>query len=107
IYLSSAEVGSLARDLASKSHFCSWIVDLSSPGQLKLMQRTTGKHLSAVGAPFKFGPPEGANFFALHGWKAKESHGLLKTAAQFHRPPVELLSLLPEPAGTPGNFPWT
>lgn len=107
IYLSSAEVGSLAQDLASESHFRSWIIDLTSPGQLKLMQRTTGKQLSAVGAPFQFGPAEGPNFFAPHGWRTKESHGLLKTAAQFHRPPVELLSLLPEPAGAPGNFPWT
>jgi len=32
---------------------------------------------------------------------------LLKTAAQFKRPPVELLSLLPEPQGAPGNYPWT
>jgi len=31
----------------------------------------------------------------------------LKTAAQFKRAPVELLSLLPEPKGTPGNYPWT
>lgn len=107
IYFTAAEVASLAADLASGPHFHSWIIDLASPGQLKLMQRTIGKQLSQVGAAFKFGPAEGPNFFAQHGWKTKESHGLLKTAAQFNRHPVELLSLLPEPTGALGNFPWT
>jgi hypothetical protein len=32
---------------------------------------------------------------------------MLKTAAQHNRAPVELLSLLPEPKGNPGNYPWT
>jgi methyltransferase (TIGR00027 family) len=106
IYLSAEEVGSLARDLAAGAHFQSWIIDLASPGQLKLMQRTN-KHLSDAGAAFKFAPPEGPNFFFPHGWEPKDVQGLLKTAAQFNRPPVELLSLLPEPKGAPGRFPWT
>ena len=107
IYLTSEEVGSLAMDLSVEEHFESWAVDLASPGQLKLMQRTMGKQLSAAGAAFKFGPPEGPNFFVPYGWQPVEVQGLLKTAAQFKRPPVELLSLLPEPKGAPGNYPWT
>jgi len=71
------------------------------------MQRTTGKQLSEAGAAFKFGPPEGVNFFAPHGWEAVQVRGMLKTAAEFKRAPAELLSLLPEPEGNPGNFPWT
>jgi methyltransferase (TIGR00027 family) len=107
IYFSAEEVGSLARDLATGEHFQSWIIDLASPGQLKLMQRTTGKQLSEAGAAFKFGPSEGANFFLPYGWESRDVEGLLKTAAQFNRPPAELLSLLPEPKGNPGNYPWT
>ncbi|HXM23683.1 MAG TPA: SAM-dependent methyltransferase [Terriglobales bacterium] len=107
IYFTAEQVGSFARDLAGGAHFRSWIIDLASPGQLKLMQRTTGKQLSEAGAAFKFGPLEGPNFFVPHGWEPKDVQGLLKTAAQFKRPPVELLSLLPEPKGPPGNFPWT
>jgi methyltransferase (TIGR00027 family) len=107
IYLTTEEVGSLAMDLFAGEHFQSWAVDLASPGQLKLMQRTTGKQLGAAGAAFKFGPPEGPNFFVPYGWHPMEVQGLLKTAAQFKRPPVELLSLLPEPTGAPGNYPWT
>lgn len=107
IYFASDEVASLATDLAAHSRFRSWIVDLASPGQLRLMQRTTGKQLSEAGAAFKFGPSEGANFFAPCGWEPTEVQGLLKTAAQFKRAPDELLSLLPEPKGNPGNYPWT
>jgi methyltransferase (TIGR00027 family) len=107
IYFTAEEVGSLADDLSAQAHFQSWIVDLASPGQLKLMQRTTGKQLSEAGASFKFGPPEGPNFFGPHGWEPKDVQGLLGTAAQLKRAPVELLSLLPEPTGLPGNYPWT
>ncbi|HVH71185.1 MAG TPA: SAM-dependent methyltransferase [Candidatus Dormibacteraeota bacterium] len=107
IYLTAEEVSSLACDLASGAHFQTWIIDLASPGQLRIMQSTMGKQLSQAGAAFKFAPPEGPNFFVPHGWVPKEVQGLLKTAAQYHRPPVELLSLLPEPQGAPGNYPWT
>jgi methyltransferase (TIGR00027 family) len=107
IYFTAGEVASLAKDLAAGKHVESWIIDLVSPGQLRLMQRTTGKQLSEVGAAFKFGPPEGANFFGPFGWVPKDVQGMLKTAAQLNRAPAELLSLLPEPKGNPGNYPWT
>lgn len=107
IYFTSEDVASLAKSLAFERHFRSWVIDLASPGQLKLMQRTTGKQLSEAGAAFKFGPAEGVNFFTPHGWEPKEVQGLLKTAAQFKRAPAELLSLLPEPKGPFTNYPWT
>jgi methyltransferase (TIGR00027 family) len=107
IYFTTEEVASLAQDLSAQDHFQDWIIDLASPGQLKLMQRTTGKQLSEAGAAFKFGPPEGANFFAPYAWESKDVRGLLKTAAEFKRAPAELLSLLPEPKGSPRNYPWT
>jgi methyltransferase (TIGR00027 family) len=107
IYFTNEEVASLAQDLAACSRFRSWVIDLASPGQLRLMQRTTGKQLREAGAPFKFGPPEGQNFFLPYGWVAHEVEGMLKTAAKFNRPPAELLALLPEPKGLPGNYPWS
>jgi methyltransferase (TIGR00027 family) len=107
IYFTAEDVASLARDLSAEKHFHSWIIDLASPGQLRLMQRTTGKQLSEAGAAFKFGPPEGVQFFAPYGWEPKDVQGMLKTAAHFKRAPAELLSLLPEPKGNPGNYPWT
>ncbi len=109
IYLSAEEVAALARDLAAGSHFQRWIMDLGSPGLLRMMQRTTGKQLSKVGAPFKFGPAEGPAFFAPHGWEPLEVKGLLKTATQFKRPPffLRLLGRLPEQKGPAGNRPWS
>ena len=109
IYLSSEDVAELARDLASGGDFQRWVLDLASPGLLRMMQRTAGKHLSAVGAPFQFGPPEGPAFFAPHGWEAIEVKGMLKTAAQFKRPPLllRLLARLPENKGPAGKQPWS
>jgi len=107
IYFTAEEVASLARDLAKEQHVRTWIIDLASPGQLKLMQRSTGQQLMDANAAFKFGPPEGANFFVPHGWEPKNVQGFLKTAAQLGRAPDELLSLLPEPKGMLVNYPWT
>jgi len=107
IYFTAEDVASLARDIAAGEHFRSWLIDLASPGQLKLMQRSTGKQLSEADAAFKFGPAEGANFFLPHGWEPKDVQGFLKTAAQLGRAPAELLSLLPEPKVIAGNYPWT
>lgn len=106
IYFTAEEVGLLAKDLGMGEHFQSWIVDLASPGQLKLMQLTTGQQLSEAGAAFKFGPPDGPNFFVRHGWKPKDVQGLLQTAAQFNRSPKGLRPLHLDPTA-PGNFPWT
>ncbi len=107
IYFTPDQVASLARDLAAPAHVTNWIIDLASPGQLKLMQRTMGKQLSSAGAPFQFAPTEGAAFFAPHGWASVEVCGLLKTAAELNRAPNELRSLLPEPTGAFGNYPWS
>ncbi len=107
IYFTPEEVASLATDLAARANFVSWVIDLASPGQLKLMQRTTGKQLSEGNAAFKFGPAEGADYFIPFGWRPADVQGLLKTAAQFNRPPAELLGLLPEPKKRPPQYPWT
>jgi methyltransferase (TIGR00027 family) len=93
IYFTGVEVASFAEDLASTSQVRSWIIDLASPGQLRLMQATTGQQLNGVGAAFKFGPKEGAEFFAPHGWVPQDVQGLLKTAAKVGRAPRELCSL--------------
>src|ERR1700720_791794 len=68
IYLEPSQVIALAKGLAGSSQFQRWILDLHSPGLLRRMQRTTGKQLSQVGAPFKFGPPEGPQFLGPYGW---------------------------------------
>jgi len=109
IYLSAEEVAALAKDLGSGANLQRWIMDLSSPGLLKMMQKTTGKHLSEIGAPFKFAPAEGPAFFSPHGWEPMEVRSMLKTATKFKRPPLflRLLGHLPEKKGPAGNQPWS
>jgi len=109
IYLGREEVAALARDLASGTNFQRWVLDMASPGLLKMMQKTAGKHLSEVGAPFRFAPEEGPDFFKAHGWEPVTVKGMLKTAAKFKRPPLllRLIALLPEKKGPAGNQPWS
>jgi methyltransferase (TIGR00027 family) len=109
IYLSAEEVAALAKDLAAASHFQRWILELGSPGLLRMMQRTAGKQLSEVGAPFKFAPAEGPAFFTPYGWEPVDVKSLLKTATQFKRPPffLRLLGRLPEQKKPAGNRPWS
>lgn len=107
VYLADDEVGSLSQDLSSQEHFRNWIIDLASPGQLRLMQSSYGKNLSDAGAELKFAPLEGPKFFRPYGWQAIETTGILKTAAELKRAPTELLALLPEPEHRFGNYPWT
>jgi hypothetical protein len=65
--------------------------------------------VAAAGAPFKFAPPEGPEFFASRGWKPVQVASLLKTAGQLKRLSLfmKLLSLLPEPRTPPPNRPWS
>ena len=109
IYLSEEEVAALARDLANGASFQRWIMDFGSPRLLKMMQKTTGRHLSKVGAPFKFAPAEGATFFRPYGWAPMAVKAILQTAAKFKRPPflLRLLARLPERKGPAGNRPWS
>jgi methyltransferase (TIGR00027 family) len=109
VYLSREEVGSLAGDLAGAGSLERWILDLHSPGLLRMMQKRTGKALEKAGAPFKFGPAERAGYFDPFGWQAVQVEGLLKTATRFGRPPLllRLLSRLPESKKPLSNRPWS
>jgi methyltransferase (TIGR00027 family) len=109
IYLEPADVATFAKDIAACPHFQRWITDLTSPGLLRMMQRTTGKQLSKVGAHFHFAPAEGPAFFQPCGWEVLDVQGLLKVAAQFGRPPflLRMLAKLPESNKPAGNRPWS
>ena len=109
IYLSAGEVGSLAKDLAGVPSFDGWIIDIASPGLLEMMQKQMGSQLDEAGVPFKFGPPEGPEFFTPFGWKPVDVRGMLKTAAKLKRLSLGMwfLSLLPESKGKQGKRPWS
>jgi len=109
IYLAAEEVSALARDLAAPASFRSWVLDLASPGLLKMIQKDSGTQLSAAGASLKFGPSEGPEFFVPQGWTPVEVRSPLKTAARLKRLSfgMRLLSMLPESSGAQGSRPWS
>lgn len=109
LYLSSDEVASLARDLAAVARFHTWIIDLASPGLVKMMNAQGGDMVAAAGAPFKFAPAEGPAFFTPLGWKPSQVASLLKTAGRLKRLPLflKLISFLPEPPKPSPTRPWS
>jgi methyltransferase (TIGR00027 family) len=109
IYFSPAEVGVFARDLADAPSFQRWIVDLVSPGLLRLGQKKMSEQLRESGAAFKFGPKEGPDFFLPYGWTPLDVRSLLRTAARFHRLTLvfRLMAALPSSNHAQGSRPWS
>jgi methyltransferase (TIGR00027 family) len=108
IYLNPEDVAGLARDLAAPPSFQSWIVDIASPGLLRMLAKRMAKQLSQA-APFKFAPPEGPNFFIPYGWKPVEVRSLLKNAARLKRLSffMRLFAFLPETEKSRRDRPWS
>ncbi|MGH7469661.1 MAG: class I SAM-dependent methyltransferase [Longimicrobiales bacterium] len=109
IYLSADEVATLAEDLAANTSFRYWIIDIASPGLLKMLQQQLGPQLAPASAALKFAPVEGPDFFLRHGWKPVAVESFLKTAARLGRVPfpLRLFGYLPESKGRQGARPWS
>lgn len=107
-YLEPVDVTSLAKDLAAPATFRRWVLDLMSPGLMKMLMKTWAGHFDYAGSPLKFAPAEGPEFFLPAGWKAVEVHSLLKAAAKAKRLSflMRLAALLPESSGKQGDRPW-
>ena len=108
IYLNAEDVAGLAKDLAARPSFQSWILDIASPGLLRLLVKRIAKQLTAA-APFKFAPPEGPNFFVPYGWKPVDVQSFLKNAARLKRLSLlfRLFALLPETEKSRRDRPWS
>jgi methyltransferase (TIGR00027 family) len=72
VYLPSLAVAELARDLHRQPRFRFWLMDLASPGLLKMLAKSWGPVVAAGNAPFVFGPAESTAFFAPLGWRELE-----------------------------------
>lgn len=109
IYFSPDEVASFARDLAAVPSLQHWLLDIASPGLLKMIKQRMGPQIEQGGAQLRFGPPEGPGFFTSHGWRVVDVRSTLKTAAGLKRLPpwMRLLSFLPESNGKQGSRPWS
>jgi O-methyltransferase involved in polyketide biosynthesis len=109
VYLTEAQVGGLAGDLAACPNFRFWVTDLMSPALLRIVQNDWGRTLREAGAPLQFGPAEGPAFFAPFGWQAAEVRGALTTAGKLNRLPLLLrvLSKLPGSGTFHPRRPWS
>lgn len=108
IYLTPEAVGELAADLAAPASFHSWLVDIASPGLLRMLRKRMASQLREA-APFKFAPEEGPAFFTPRGWKPVEVQSLLKNAARLKRLSffLRLVALLPENEKSRRDRPWS
>ncbi len=109
IYFSADQVHALGEDLAEPRTFQNWIVDLASPGLLRMLQKHMGPSLKESGSSLKFGPEEGPGFFISSGWRPVDVQSPMKTAARLRRLSfgMRLLSLLPQSNGRQGSRPWS
>lgn len=108
IYLTPEVVGELAADLSAPPSFHSWIVDIASPGLVRMLQKRMASELWKA-APFKFAPEEGPAFFERFGWKTVEVQSYLKNAAKLKRLSLllRLFALLPETEKSRRDRPWS
>ena len=107
MYLSEQEVGALASDLSTVAGFDHWVLELVSPGLLRMLQRRLGPLQEANVLP-KFGPSAGPHFFEPWGWRPAVVRSLLKTAARLKRLSLamRLVAFLPESSGAQRSRPW-
>ncbi len=108
IYLTPEAAGGLAADFAAPATFRSWILDIASPGLLRMLRKRMASQLREA-APFKFAPQEGPAFFERYGWKPIEVQSLLKNAARLKRLSfvLRLFALLPENEKSRRDRPWS
>jgi methyltransferase (TIGR00027 family) len=85
-YLTPEQAASLAKDLHSGPHFQYWMTDLASPKVKQMMEKYWGKQLKAAGAPIRFAPAEGEEFFRPHGWEAMEFRDFFGESIRLNRP---------------------
>jgi methyltransferase (TIGR00027 family) len=85
IYLTEAQVTSLARALHRQPSIRWWISDMANPMLLQIMTRMWGKKVEAARAPFRFAPADSAAFFAPLGWREIEFRSGMEEARRLGR----------------------
>ena len=108
VYLDEKEVTSLGQDLAVVHSLRHWVIDLASPALLRMLAKKMGAPLDQAGAPLKFAPREGPDFFASSGWKPVEIHSVMHAAAKLNRLPffLRLIARISSPAFQ-AKRPWS
>jgi len=99
VYLTREEAGALASDLHANAGFQWWIIDIASPDLLRWMEKRYQASLTAAGAPLKFAPEEGPDFYRPFGWTTAEFRSSFGEARRRKRAPgwswiIDLMGLL-------------
>lgn len=109
IYFTEEGVSSLAHDLAAAPSFQRWIIDLASPGLLRVLKKNMDANLKDADATFKFAPAAGPDFFKPLKWNPIDVRPMLHSAARLKRLSffLRLLArIAPEAYRPPGQRPW-
>jgi methyltransferase (TIGR00027 family) len=85
VYLTTEQVGSLAKDLAEQLSFRWWVLDIASPVLLALLKKWYSKTMEEGGVTMKFAPEEGPDFFRQFGWNVAEFHRTQDEARRLQR----------------------
>ena len=85
VYLPALAVAELARDLYREGSFQWWLMDLASPGLLKMLAKNWGKVVAEGNAPFQFGPAESTGFFEPLGWRELEWRVMMDESIRLKR----------------------
>jgi methyltransferase (TIGR00027 family) len=85
IYLTDEQVAGLASELHRQSSFKWWLLDLASPRLLQILEKSWGQKLAQGNAPFRFGPPNGTEFFRPFGWRELSYRSALEEAHRLDR----------------------
>jgi len=98
IYLTPEAAGELAADFAEPATFQSWIVDIASPGLLRMLRKTHGFAVERSGGRFNLRRRKDQLSSSDYGWKPVEVQSLLKNAARLKRLSfvLRVFALLPE-----------
>jgi methyltransferase (TIGR00027 family) len=107
MYLEERDVRALS-EAFTRPEIAWWMLDFSSPGLQKRMNKSTRGLMSS--AQFKFAPANGLAYFEDLGWRTVEVESVLTAAHRYHRLPrwMRFLAWLPQPdPRNPGGKTWS
>ena len=107
MYLEERDVRALS-DAFTRPEIAWWMLDFSSPGLQKRMNKSTRGLMRS--APFKFAPVNGLAYFEELGWRTVEVESVFTVAHRYHRLPrwMRFLAWLPQPdPRNPGGKTWS
>jgi methyltransferase (TIGR00027 family) len=107
MYLEASDVVALSAAF-KRSEVAWWMLDFSSPGLQKRMNKETRGLMRS--APFKFAPANGLRYFEDLGWRPVEVESVFVVAHRYRRLPrwMRPLAWLPQPdPRNPRNRTWS